>query len=73
MTQINKVQVQVRQINSSYEWYKVQRCYNVDLYVHKDRHMTDRTDLVTLKVCSTNTRWKIRQTAYYFKQVDKSR
>jgi len=43
MTQINKVQVQVRQINSSYKWYKVQRSYNVDLYVHKDGHMTDRT------------------------------
>ena len=44
MTQINKVQVQVRQINSSDEWYEVQRSYNIniDLYVHKDRDVTDR-------------------------------
>jgi len=46
MTQINKEQVQVRQINSSYKWYEVQRSYSIDLYVDKDRHMTDRTVIV---------------------------
>jgi len=29
---------QVRQINSSYKRYKVQRSYSMDFYVHKDRH-----------------------------------
>ena len=32
--------IQVRQLNSSYKWYKVQRSYSIGLYVHKDRHMT---------------------------------
>ena len=27
----------------SYKWYEVQSSYNIDLYVHKDRHMIDRT------------------------------
>ena len=43
MTEINKVKIKVRQTNFSYKWYEVQRSYNTDLYVYKDRYMIDKT------------------------------
>jgi len=39
MTQTNKVLGEANKF--SYKWYEVQSSYNIDLYVHKGRHMID--------------------------------